>query len=543
MEGETVSTFEDGRYTDAMRECILQLVTNGNVSLKKIPIVINAAKSLTRKLPERIPSIGLISSRIMLEARLIACKQDFDPSSNKGATLHQDATTKFHQQFEGIQDLRKELFPAFVSDFDALPTSEKDQLFSMGMFACRTHLVINMDPAAAKGPAAFEEAVCSSGANPHSYQDNQAGTVRLARTAASAFTMRGSQTAGTPLSGTRFSGARARRITSSRFMDTGQISPSITAQQQWTKDGTLPLPLDSPLFPEGQSIMTSELGMSLLRTQSPDLELMTKIALKLITLELLVLVERQASSQLPEGKYWNPSKELIESTKNVPKTNVMGERDMTVLDNLLRCKPGISAHNLETTLMWWQNKPASYLEDLTKPQREKLHMEARKKIPQMKCALSQHRKVLKEKVEQKLKDKHEKKEKQKARHINMRLKASLEVFSYEILARNDGASEVPAPTLVYKEPEDINQATVEKKMELKWKLEKTRKSRQAAKAKERLPALVSDPSSLVGQRFLHQCNEPGEPAQWYPATVRGIHNYLICIPKIKSTHHYHIPHF
>ncbi|ELT89447.1 hypothetical protein CAPTEDRAFT_212803 [Capitella teleta] len=333
--------------------------------------------------------------------------------------------------------------------------------------------------------------------------------------------------------------------------------------------------------------MTSELGISLLRTQGPDLELLTKIALELITLELLVLVERQAFSQLPEGKYWNPSKELIENTKSVHKTNVMGEREMVVLNNLLRCKPGISAHNLETTLMWWQNKPASYLEDLTKPQREKLHMEARKKIPQMKCAISQHRKVLKEKVEQKLKDKHEKKEKQEVRHINMRLKASREVFSYggpwaseeveaklsalvpaqqrkallcqirfhrdvlksagprtlfqessnalaydvkrltanlaEILARNDGASEVPAPTLVYKEPEDIDQATVEKKRELKLKLEKARKSRQAAKAKERLPALVSDPSSLVGQRFLHQCNEPGEPAQWYPATVRGIH--------------------
>ncbi|ELU02498.1 hypothetical protein CAPTEDRAFT_200990 [Capitella teleta] len=281
-----------------------------------------------------------------------------------------------------LEDLRKDLFPAFVPDFDALPTSEKDQLFSMGMFTCRMHLVINTAPAAVKGLTAFVEAI------------------------------------------------------------------------------------------------------SLLRTQSPDLKLLNKIALELITLELLVLVERQASSQLPEVKYWNPSKELIESTKNVPKTIVMEERNMAVLDNLLRCKLSISAHNLETTLMWWQNKPAGYLEDLTKPQREKLHMEARKKIPQMKCAINKHRKVLREKVEQKLKDKHQKKEKQEVRHINMRLKASREVSSYanlsEILARNDGASEVPAPTLVYKEPQDINQATVEKKRELKLKLEKVKKGRQSS---------------------------------------------------------------
>lgn len=69
----------------------------------------------------------------------------------------------------------------------------------MGTFACRMHLLINLDPAATKGLEAFEEAVCLAGSNPHSFEDSSCGSLRLARTAANGFTMRGSQTAGTPV--------------------------------------------------------------------------------------------------------------------------------------------------------------------------------------------------------------------------------------------------------------------------------------------------------------------------------------------------------
>jgi chromosome segregation ATPase len=76
MESNTISTFGNGRYTDEIRACIMSLVTNCNVSLRKIPDVINAVLSnLTGKLPERLPSPSLISSRIMLEAKYIASNQ------------------------------------------------------------------------------------------------------------------------------------------------------------------------------------------------------------------------------------------------------------------------------------------------------------------------------------------------------------------------------------------------------------------------------------------------------------------------------------
>ena len=75
LQSKTIETF-DGRYSDAMRQFCMELINNGNVSRRKVPIVIRAVlSSLVGKLPSRIPSQALLSSRIMLEARYIANKQ------------------------------------------------------------------------------------------------------------------------------------------------------------------------------------------------------------------------------------------------------------------------------------------------------------------------------------------------------------------------------------------------------------------------------------------------------------------------------------
>ncbi|CAG2251568.1 unnamed protein product [Mytilus edulis] len=62
------------------------------------------------KLPDRLPSKSLISSRLMVEAKIVACKQaceamltNYKPTEAKGNVLHQDATTKYHDHYEGMQ--------------------------------------------------------------------------------------------------------------------------------------------------------------------------------------------------------------------------------------------------------------------------------------------------------------------------------------------------------------------------------------------------------------------------------------------------------
>lgn len=76
VEGPEIKTFENGHYTIPVRECCMQLITEGNVSLKKVPLVIRSVLSnLAGKLPSRVPSPALLSSQIMLEACYVATRK------------------------------------------------------------------------------------------------------------------------------------------------------------------------------------------------------------------------------------------------------------------------------------------------------------------------------------------------------------------------------------------------------------------------------------------------------------------------------------
>ena len=255
----------------------MHLITEGNVSLNKIPIVINSVlKNLSGKLPERLPNKSLLSSSLMVEVKIVACKQachamlqDFDPKSCKGNVLHQDATTKYHEHYEGMQvtlkdgsnlslglcrvgggdaatytksfndiiddvslaysdndvettraklitsikcflsdqcathavfnenieKLRKDLLPKIVENLDNLSENEKNLISEMGKFACRLHLIANFGSASDKALKMFEDSVTND-RNPHSFDNDESGTVRLARTTAKALTKRGSDKSG-----------------------------------------------------------------------------------------------------------------------------------------------------------------------------------------------------------------------------------------------------------------------------------------------------------------------------------------------------------
>ncbi|CAG2251587.1 WDR60 [Mytilus edulis] len=78
-------------------------MSEGYTELSKLGI-------LQGKLPERLPSKSLISSRLMVEAKIVACKQaceamltNYKPTEAKGNVLHQASTTKYHDHYEGMQ--------------------------------------------------------------------------------------------------------------------------------------------------------------------------------------------------------------------------------------------------------------------------------------------------------------------------------------------------------------------------------------------------------------------------------------------------------
>ena len=109
LEDETISTFEDGKYVDEVREVIMDLLAM-NVSMSKVNEVIRTVlKKLTWKRLSRLPRKA-VHSRIFVEAKHLADVQlgramleEADPSQVVGNTLHRDGTTKYHRHYQDFE--------------------------------------------------------------------------------------------------------------------------------------------------------------------------------------------------------------------------------------------------------------------------------------------------------------------------------------------------------------------------------------------------------------------------------------------------------
>lgn len=109
LEDETISTFEDSKYVDEVREVIMDLLAM-NVSMSKVNEVIRTVlKKLTWKRLSRLPSKA-VHSRLFVEAKHLADVQlgramleEADPSQVVGNTLHRDGTTKYHRHYQDFE--------------------------------------------------------------------------------------------------------------------------------------------------------------------------------------------------------------------------------------------------------------------------------------------------------------------------------------------------------------------------------------------------------------------------------------------------------
>jgi predicted component of viral defense system (DUF524 family) len=107
---DQIVTFENGKYSNEIRECIMSLVTECNVSLNKVNSVISTVlHKLSGVLPDRLPSMT-VKSRLLIEAKAVAQQQivdamlqDVDPVALVGNTLHSDATSKYFKHYQSYQ--------------------------------------------------------------------------------------------------------------------------------------------------------------------------------------------------------------------------------------------------------------------------------------------------------------------------------------------------------------------------------------------------------------------------------------------------------
>ena len=110
MEDNEIVTFANGAFTPEIRQVVMTLCTECNVSLKNVNGVIQTVlKTLVGKVPQRLPSQGALC-RILTEAKYIANKQVADEilsttdiMADKASCLHNDGTTKKHREYECYQ--------------------------------------------------------------------------------------------------------------------------------------------------------------------------------------------------------------------------------------------------------------------------------------------------------------------------------------------------------------------------------------------------------------------------------------------------------
>lgn len=103
LKSRKLTTYEDGKYTDSMRLCIMDILSH-NVGINQIEPVIRAVLRLVNVECNRIPQHTAIS-QMLLESRALSQIQLAKTlsESDQCNTLHSDGTTKFGHKYTGYQ--------------------------------------------------------------------------------------------------------------------------------------------------------------------------------------------------------------------------------------------------------------------------------------------------------------------------------------------------------------------------------------------------------------------------------------------------------
>lgn len=137
------------------------------------------------------------------------------------------------------------------------------------------------------------------------------------------------------------------------------------------------------------------------------------------------VLERAMKEQLPGGKFFEPTQELLNESKSVIPHNKLPERVFGMLDFFLRYRPNASTISNEAFLMFVFNKSSDWLETLSQEEREKLLNDSIKEGREVRVMYRKRLAEITEHRKQKLKDKQialEKKQKAvlkaKSKHTN-----------------------------------------------------------------------------------------------------------------------------
>ena len=148
--------------------------------------------------------------------------------------------------------------------------------------------------------------------------------------------------------------------------------------QKWQQDASSLLEGEAVFYEQLAPVNTDQRYRALFEEHTESFNIITKLILEILSSHFLILLERQVADQLPGSAFFEVSSEEKEASANVPKTNVLSERDFAQLDLQLRIKPSARIVTHEELTMWRNNKTVSWLDKMQPEEKEKLLAEARK---------------------------------------------------------------------------------------------------------------------------------------------------------------------
>ena len=100
MANERISLFADGRYTDATRLVVYELLSKGVGSRQVGTIIQTVLSGLVNVAVDRVPQFTIVKQMSAEAALLAKASAAHDISTNEGvSTLHTDGTTKKHRKY------------------------------------------------------------------------------------------------------------------------------------------------------------------------------------------------------------------------------------------------------------------------------------------------------------------------------------------------------------------------------------------------------------------------------------------------------------
>lgn len=155
------------------------------------------------------------------------------------------------------------------------------------------------------------------------------------------------------------------------------------SMEKWALDAS-PLLTGELCFHQITLNSSDEVYNVLFAPADDEIDAFTTMAFERLCGQLLIVLECQAKSQLPGGKYWDVSDEFKANVEHLKKANIDSERGMVMIDFLLKTKPNLKPMSLETYMMWLQNKSSKWLATLSEAENESTLKAARAAAPDIK---------------------------------------------------------------------------------------------------------------------------------------------------------------